>query len=82
MSFGNRRKKKLISAGRCRKALLRKKRLAWVLKSEQNFYMWYGGVWHGHPKYRESHEKSDIFWKVHLGFQEQWFGLYDKGDMG
>jgi len=34
MSFGNRRKKKLISAGRCRKALLRKKRLAWVLKSE------------------------------------------------
>lgn len=79
--LGNRREKKLISAERSRKALLRRKRLSWVLKSEQNFQTWYCGVWHGHPKNRESHEKSHIFGKVHFGFQESWFVLYGKEDM-
>lgn len=37
MCFENRREKKLISAGRSRKALLRRQELNWALKSEPIF---------------------------------------------
>lgn len=46
MCFGNRREKKLISAGRSKKALLRRQKLNWDLKSEPIFICGIM-VWHG-----------------------------------
>ena len=70
MCFGNRREKKLISAGRSRKALLRRKRLTWVLKSEQNFQMWYCGMCGMDILRTGNHMKKVIYLgKYTLGFR-------------
>lgn len=66
--------KKLISAEKSRKALLKRQGLNWALKYMQNFHMWYCDVaWKCHPK-RESHKKvidleKSTFWVSGIGFQ-------------
>lgn len=59
MCFENRREKKLISAGRSRKALLRRQELNWALKSEPVFICGIM-VWHGVDILRENYMKKKV----------------------